>query len=104
MMIRSILAFAPLLLLAACGDDDPAGENSSEQGGKAAGEVLGGTISDDMLPLEKLTSTSPPAERIPAEGEDDGETGDEAESEEAETAPSAAPVPDEPAAEPADEE
>lgn len=53
---------APLLILTACEEEAPQAV-SSETGGEAAGEILGGTISDDMIPLEELTSTSPPAER-----------------------------------------
>lgn len=49
------------LLLAACqGDPEPA---PSEQGTNAEGEVLGGTISDDMIPLEQLRSQAPLAPR-----------------------------------------
>ena len=99
-------SIAPLLLLplAACGDDAPA-VDTSQTGGKAAGEILGGTISDDMLPLEELTSTSPPAPRAsgaPGSGAAGGgsDAGDAAatESEEAE-APEEAPAPAAPAAE-----
>lgn len=99
-------SIAPLLLLplAACGDDAPA-VDTSQTGGKAAGEILGGTISDDMLPLEELTSTSPPAPRAsgaPGSGAagDGSDAGDAAatESEEAE-APEEAPAPAAPAAE-----
>jgi len=50
------LAFALPLLLAACGGD-AGGEGERKT---AAGEVLGGTISDDMLPLDTVTSQSPP--------------------------------------------
>ena len=86
---------APLLLLAAC--EDNAGQvDTSETGGKAEGEVLGGTISDDMLPLEELTSTSPPAERIStaSDGSAASDGGDEtAETQEAE-ASSEAPAPE----------
>lgn len=91
---------APALLLAAC-EDEAAEVDTSETGGKAAGEILGGTISDDMLPLEELKSTSPPAARSSggagATGSDDagdaGEDGDSAETPEAE-APSEAPAPE----------
>ncbi|MGB3470673.1 MAG: hypothetical protein WBA51_07625 [Erythrobacter sp.] len=59
--------------LVACGDEAaPEGQAPAELGGEVAGDVLGGTISDDMLPLDALTSQSPPAER-PAEGDDDGD-------------------------------
>ena len=50
---------APLMLglLAACGGN--AGDAEGERR-TAAGEVLGGSISDDMLPLDTVTSESPP--------------------------------------------
>ena len=103
-------SIAPLLLLplAACGDDAPA-VDTSQTGGKAAGEILGGTISDDMLPLEELTSTSPPAPRASGaagtgqagdsgDAESDGDESDGADTEGAE-APEEAPAPAAPAAE-----
>ena len=58
------LALGLALGLALAGCKDEAEETGAVQsGGQAAGEVLGGTISDDMLPLEQLTSTSPLAPR-----------------------------------------
>ena len=75
---------APLLFLAAC--EDEAGEvDTSATGGKAAGEILGGTISDDMIPLEELTSTSPLAPRAAGSGEP-GEAGEEGDAEATDTA------------------
>lgn len=58
-----IAILSPLALLAACGD----GEVVREEGGaaEAEGEVLGGTISDDMLPLDSLRSQSPPLRSDP---------------------------------------
>ena len=61
-MKYSWVAAPALLALSACGDE-AAGPISNETGGEAAGEILGGTISDEMIPLEELTSTSPPAQR-----------------------------------------
>ncbi len=57
---------APLALaimaLAACGD-------SSETGGQAAGsKILEGSISDSMIPYEKLRSEAPPAKIKTDEG------------------------------------
>ena len=52
---------APLMLLAAGCTEQPAGP--AERGGKAAGEVLGGSISDAMIPLEQLESQAPLAPR-----------------------------------------
>lgn len=58
----ALVSALPLLVLTACEEEAPT-TVASETGGEAAGEILGGTISDDMIPLEELTSTSPPAER-----------------------------------------
>ena len=64
--------FLPLiafpLLLAACGDD--AAPVSEDDGREASGEVLEGTISDAMLPLDEVRSQAPLAE---AEGGEDGD-------------------------------
>ena len=49
-----------MLLVAACTEE--AG-TTAERGGTAAGEVLGGTISDAMIPLEQLDSQAPLAPR-----------------------------------------
>jgi len=49
-----------LTAVAAC-TDEAAGP--AEQGGEAAGEVLGGSISDAMIPLEQLESQAPLAPR-----------------------------------------
>jgi len=70
MRVRTSCALAlPLALaLASCGDDAaPEEQAPAQQGGEVAGDVLGGTISDDMLPLDALTSQSPPAERADAD-------------------------------------
>lgn len=54
----AILSIA--LLAAACTEEaaDP-----SQQGGEAAGEVLGGDISDAMIPLDQIESQAPLAPR-----------------------------------------
>ena len=57
------LAFPILLLATACEDEVEPPADNTEQGGEVAGDVLGGSISDDMIPLEELQSQSPPAER-----------------------------------------
>ncbi|WP_299196690.1 hypothetical protein [uncultured Erythrobacter sp.] len=61
--MKKLILIAPALLLAACGDEVTEEPTATETGGEVAGDVLEGSISDDMLPLEELTSTSPPAER-----------------------------------------
>ena len=98
-MIRKLLFATPLVIaLGACGSDagngagDAAGDDAS-----ARGEVLGGTISDDMIALEELTSTSPPARPSPSEGATggapDAQSEDSAETEEAGTSEEA-PAPE----------
>ncbi|MCB2066335.1 MAG: hypothetical protein KDE15_06810 [Erythrobacter sp.] len=54
------LLAAPLLLLVACSDEDAA--LSEDDGREASGEVLEGSISDAMLPLEEVQSQAPLAE------------------------------------------
>ncbi|BDI60307.1 hypothetical protein [Qipengyuania nanhaisediminis] len=49
------------LMLAACSSDEDAETGVAVTGGEVSGDVLGGTISDDMIALEQLESTSPPA-------------------------------------------
>lgn len=61
------LCLAPtVLILSACSEEAAVEENgASAQSGDASGEVLGGTISDDMLSLEQLRSQSPSAQDDP---------------------------------------
>lgn len=58
-MIRFPALAALCVVLAACGDD-PAPSEQEDAARDARGEVLGGTISDDMLPLDTVRSQSPP--------------------------------------------
>ena len=59
-------ALLPLLVaLAGCGGAEESAEGERKT---AAGEVLGGSISDDMLPLDTVTSESPRMREAP-EGE-----------------------------------
>ena len=64
----TLLAFAAL---AACGEETKTGPERRT----AAGEVLGGSITDDMLPLDTVRSQSPPL-REGASGEDGGDDRD----------------------------
>ena len=74
---RAALTIAMIALLCAC-EDEVDRVDRGETGGQAAGEVLGGTISDDMIALDQLTSTSPPAESAEsAEGAEDLEAAEE---------------------------
>lgn len=89
-------ALVALMLVSAC-EDEAEAPRETAQGGKAAGEVLGGTISDDMLPLERLRSQSPPLEREPgggdrAEGRNEGEADEEGSAQEGEETPAPAPA------------
>ena len=99
---RLILALAPLALLAACNEDTPV-----DDGRSASGEVLEGTISDAMLPLDRVQSEPPledpdafaeaqsEADEAAGEATEDaeGEAGDE-EAAETDDAPAAEPTPE----------
>ncbi len=66
-MNRAALLAALMLLAAGCTEE---ASTPAERGGKAAGEVLGGEISDAMIPLEQLDSQAPLAPRqgpVPAD-------------------------------------
>lgn len=96
-MNRAAILVALALLAAGCTEEAAA---PAQQGARAAGEVLGGEISDAMIPLEQLESQAPLAPRqgpTPAELDaQQPDIADEAapESEEAEAAPAAlAPEP-----------
>lgn len=56
----SLLLLAVGLVLGAC---DQQGAAPAEQGGAASGEVLPGSVSDAMIPLEQLESQAPLAPR-----------------------------------------
>lgn len=59
-MKRALLLALPFAL-AAC--EQQAADAPAEQGGAASGEVLPGSISDAMIPLEQLDSQAPLAPR-----------------------------------------
>jgi hypothetical protein len=54
-LTRFLAPLVPLALLAACGEE-PAADGD---GRSASGQVLEGSISDDMLPLDKVQSEPP---------------------------------------------
>ena len=62
--MRIALTIAAFALLAGCGDK--AVEKGPERR-SAAGEVLGGEVNDDMLPLDTARSTSPAGRSAPDE-------------------------------------
>lgn len=61
-MIRtaSALVLALALCLAACEDQASA---PAEQGGQASGQILAGSVSDAMIPLDEVKSEAPLAPR-----------------------------------------
>ena len=58
---KTIAAAALVPLLAAC----DSGSDGAADGRTAEGEVLGGTISDEMLPFDTVKSQSPPLRTEP---------------------------------------
>ena len=61
MILRSAFLLAcGAALLTACSNETPAEETEQEADRDAKGDVIGGTISDDMIPLDRLRSQSPP--------------------------------------------
>ena len=60
-MKRALLLATASLTLAGCGESSVP-DTTQDDDATARGEVLGGTISDDMLPLDTLQSQSPPLE------------------------------------------
>ena len=95
MMRKTIAAAALMAFLAGCDD----GADDADQR-TAAGEVLGGTIDDEMLPLDTVKSQSPPLRTEPtgdAEGADEASEppADESAADEAQAEPEpAAPTPE----------
>ncbi|MEL7700568.1 MULTISPECIES: hypothetical protein [Citromicrobium] len=71
-MTRRILAIgASALLLASCGGGKDAAESKEAEDTGPQGEVLGGTITDSMLPVVMVQSQSP------KRGGEDGEEGED---------------------------
>jgi hypothetical protein len=74
-MRRLTFVLLPALIVAsACSEDAP---ERTDDAREATGEVLGGSISDDMLPLDQLQSQSPPIREertVTVTGNDDGST------------------------------
>ena len=65
--VTRLLLAAPLALLAACGDEAPTDDSRA-----ATGEVLEGTISDAMLPVDRVRSQPPLAAPEPGPGGEGG--------------------------------
>lgn len=65
MKLRPVLIALPAFLLAAC---DSGGSSTADDDRTASGEVLEGTIGDDMLPLATTSSQPPPLAPEPRTG------------------------------------
>jgi hypothetical protein len=87
--MTKLFAILPaVILLAACnGDRSPEAQASADA--MAEGEVLGGTISDEMLPLDRLKSQSPPLKTEPKEGSSSADSSEPAAEEQDEPASAA---------------
>ncbi|MFM5931832.1 MAG: hypothetical protein ACKOPQ_13075 [Novosphingobium sp.] len=79
--ILILAAVAAVLPLAACGDKQPATQ------AQAAGEILPGSISDEMLPMDTATSKPPLAPKTAGSGNGDG--GEDSGEDGGDTAPAA---------------
>ncbi|WAT19212.1 hypothetical protein OZN62_06505 [Aurantiacibacter sp. MUD11] len=92
-----MLLFAPVLLLAACGDE--AEVDTEDDGREASGEVLEGSISDAMLPVDRVRSQAPLVVASPAPASPAAEEGEAAAEDPAATSaePAAVEAPAEPA-------
>jgi hypothetical protein len=93
-MNRSLHALPLALALVSCGDKPDRAPANDRRG--AAGDVLGGTIDDAMLPLDTVTSQSPPLRESPTPGASgspaqDSATDDAVETPDAEPSPEPAP-------------
>ncbi|MBT8426925.1 MAG: hypothetical protein KJO02_02730 [Erythrobacter sp.] len=96
-MKRLVSVLAVSLVLASCGKDAAEVEERNADS-TARGEVLGGTISDDMLPLDTVQSQSPPRA---GQDRNAGGEADETSGNEPDTQPDAQPQAEpEPVAEP----
>lgn len=102
-MKRAVAVLALSLSFAACEQQEDASTGDS---GAVPGEVLPGSVSDAMIPLDQLESEAPLAPRqgpspeeldaeqpvvTPVEGADEGSSGDEAGAASAAPAPETAP-------------
>ncbi|MEL7218164.1 MAG: hypothetical protein AAGK01_07005 [Pseudomonadota bacterium] len=67
-----LLALPILLIVSACEETGETDPSANQEVVEASGDVLGGSISDDMIPLDELQSQSPPAERSASACEESG--------------------------------
>ncbi|MEL1249334.1 hypothetical protein [Aurantiacibacter gilvus] len=96
-ILATLTLAAPLLLLAACNDEPEV--STEDDGREASGEVLEGTISDAMLPVDEVRSQAPlrePDPEAPASSNDPA-TGEDAAAPEAAAEPAPAEAAEAPA-------
>ena len=76
--ISILTAATTTLLLAACSEEaaEPEPTQAAGDNRTAKGEVLGGTISDEMLPLDTVQSQSPSLAGEAGEAGDEGDSDD----------------------------
>ena len=109
MRIIRLLPLAAALLIAGCGDDAAAPEQSD--GGSASGEILPASVTDEMITPDRLRSQPPRLIEAGEDGAGTGSTGASAAAggaapsgEDADAAPSDGEAEEAPAATPADDE
>lgn len=74
-MTRWIAPMLLALLLTACSGDEA---KKAEGAGTAQGEVLPGSVSDAMIPLDSVKSQAPLAPKVEGEGKKDTKSPDKA--------------------------
>ena len=89
-MKRVLVYTTACFALAGCGENS-APDTTQADDATARGEVLGGTISDEMLPLDTLRSQSPPLQIDGEQGAAEAEDAQEAGASEDEISDEAAP-------------
>ena len=72
MRVASLIGLMTLMALSACND---AKKSTGDERKTAAGEVLGGSVSDAMLPLDTVQSQSPPLRESTEGGDPKGKAG-----------------------------
>jgi len=90
------LSAAALVMLGGCGSE----QKKDKTAGTAGGEILPGTASDAMLPLDTVRSQPPLAPKVEGSGKPGAKADAEASDTASDAAPEAAAAPEEPAAAP----